>query len=103
MTNPWITIPTMLDTIQYRASPASKLRVKTPNMPGMSHSIMRLVCSCCGVVEGMVVIFCMTNMETPTRTGRRKGSGLALEYSARSSPRNLPSRGTASWTMGSQG
>lgn len=90
----------MLETIQYRARPASKFRVNTPNMPGMSQSIMRFVDSCCGVVEGMVVIFCMTNMETPTSTGRRKGMGLALEYSARLSQRKLPSRGTASWTMG---
>lgn len=77
------------------------MRVKTPNMPGMSHSIMRLVDSCCGVVEGMVVIFCITNMETPTSTGNRNGSGLALEYSARSRNRKVPSRGTASWTIGS--
>lgn len=77
------------------------MRVKTPNMPGMSQSIMRLVDSCCGVVEGMVVIFCITNMETPTSTGRRNGRGFELEYSARLRNRKVPSSGTASWTMGS--
>ena len=70
-------------------------------MPGMSHSIMRFVDSCWGVVEGIVDIFCMRNMDTPTSTGRRKGMGLALEYAARLSHRKAPSRGTASWTMGS--
>ena len=77
------------------------MSVNTPNMPGMSHSIMRFVDSACGVVAGMVVIFCITNMETPTSTGSRNGRGLALEYSARSRNRNVPSSGTASWTMGS--
>ena len=59
---------------------------------------MRFVESCCGDVEGIVVIFCMTNIDTPTNTGRtmRVGSGIA-----KSSPKKSPFIGTALWTDGS--
>ena len=63
-------------------------------MIGIIHSSILLVESCCGDVEGMVVIFCMTNIETPTRTGRMMGDGSGR---ARSIHRKRPLRGTASW------
>lgn len=72
--------------------------VKNPNMTGIIHNIIRFVESCCGDVEGIVVIFCIRNIDTPTNTGRimRVGSGIA-----RSSPRKSPFNGTALCTVGS--
>ena len=64
-------MPTMLDTIQYSASPVSKFRVKNPNMMGIIHNIILLVDCCCGVADGMVVIFCITHMDAPTSTGSK--------------------------------
>jgi len=91
----------MLETIQYRASPLSKFRVKNPNMIGISHSIILLVDSCCALIDGVAEIFCMSHMETPTSTGSRNGTGFWLEYLARSIQRNCPSSGTDWWTWGS--
>ena len=95
-------MPARFDTIQYKASPVSKPRVKNPNIMGIIHSIILLVDSCCGVVAGVVDIFCITHIEPPTSSGSRNGMGFSLEVPARSSQRNLPSRGTASFTWGSQ-
>jgi len=59
---------------------------------------MRFVESCCGDVEGIVVIFCITNIDIPTNTGRiiLVGSGIA-----RSSPKKSPFNGTDLCTEGS--
>ena len=66
----------MLDTNQYKGSPEGKERLSTPNMTGMVHSIMVLVDCCCAVVAVGMVIFWVTHMDAPTRTGRMKyGSG----------------------------
>ena len=89
-----------LDTIQYNASPASKFSVKNPNIMGIIHSIILLVDSCCGLVAGMDDIFCIRNIEPPTRTGSKKGAGFWLESLERSIQRNAPCRGTTSWTWG---
>lgn len=96
-------MPTTLDTIQYRASPLSNWNVKNPNMMGIIHSIIRFVDACCAEAAGMDVIFCIRNMEPPTRIGRTGDAGFWMEYLARSSQRNVPSRGTAWFTWGSQG
>lgn len=53
-----------------------------------------LVDSCCAEPDGIVVIFCMTYMETPTRMGRTRGRGLFFAVSARFRPRNCPFSGT---------
>lgn len=91
-------MPTTLEIIQYKASPLGKVVVKNPNITGIIQSIMRLVDSCLGSIAGMVLTFCMKNMETPTRMGRMgRGSGLA-----RSSHRKALRRGMTSWTCGSQ-
>ena len=94
-------MPIRLDTIQYTASPVSKLSVKNPNIRGIIHSIILLVDSCCGVVDGIADIFCIIHMEPPTRTGSRYGRGLSFETKARSIQRKLPSSGTTWWTGGS--
>jgi hypothetical protein len=98
VTKPWITTPTTLDTIQYRARPLGKVVVKNPNISGIIQSIIRLVDACLGSALGMVVIFCMSHMETPTRTGN---SGVR-SGSARFSHRKELSRGITRCTCGSQ-
>ena len=87
----------MFEMTQYKARPLSNCVVKKPNIIGIIHSIMRLVDACLGSTAGMVVTFCMRNMETPTRTGRI-GVG---SRKPRSSHRKELSRGTASFTRGS--
>jgi hypothetical protein len=66
---------------------------------GIIHSIMVLVDCCRGSADGVVVIFCCTQVEAPTSSGitRLVGSG-----SARFSHRKPLSRGIASWTRGTQ-
>ena len=82
-------MPTTLEITQYNASPAGNVIVKNPNIRGIIHSIIRLVDCCLASAAGMVVIFCMKNIEAPTRTGKMGvGSGLA-----RSSQRNELSSG----------
>ena len=97
VTNPCIIIPTKLDTTQYNASPLGKVVVKKPNIIGIIQSIIRLVCAWRGSAEGMVVVFCIRNMDTPTRTGiTGSESGCA-----RSSHRNELLMGMTSFTPGS--
>ena len=83
----------MFETIQYRASPAGKFKVKNPNISGIIHSIIRLVDACLGSAAGIVLIFCIRNMDPPTRTGRRGGKGLFEAVSARSNHKNERSMG----------
>ena len=67
-------------------------------MIGIIHNIMRLVDSWRGSAAGIVVIFCIRNIDNPTSTGSiGKVSG-----EARSSHRKLLSMGTTWWTGGSQ-
>ena len=91
-------MPTIFDTTQYRAKPLGKEIVKKPNIIGIIHSIILLVEACLSSIAGIVVIFCITNIDTPTNTGRimRVGSGIA-----RSSPRKSPFNGTDLCTEGS--
>ena len=67
----------MLEITQYRARPLGNWSVKNPNIRGIIQSIIRLVDACLGSTEGMLVIFCIRNMEPPTRTGRTGVSGVA--------------------------
>lgn len=97
VTNPCIIIPTKLDTTQYSASPLGKVVVKKPNIIGIIHSIILLVDAWRGSAEGIVVVFCIRNMDTPTIIGIAMGSGAA-----RSSHRNVLLMGITSFTLGSQ-
>ena len=60
---------------------------------------MRFVDACFESMLGIVVIFCMKNMEPPTRIGRTRGEGSG---SARSSHRKELFKGIALCTWGSQ-
>ena len=73
--------------------------MKKPNIAGIIQSIMRLVDAWRSSAVGMVVIFCMMNMDAPTRTGMTKGDGSG---SAKSIQRKLLSNGMTLWTCGSQ-
>ena len=72
--------------------------MKNPNITGIIHSIIRLVDCCLGSAEGMVVIFCIRNIDPPTSTGIMRGEGSDL---ARSIQRNEESSGITWCTMGS--
>ena len=71
--------------------------MKNPNITGIIQSINRLVEACLGSAAGMVLIFCMRNIDTPTKTGRRG----VVSGRARSSHRKLLSMGIVPWTLGS--
>ena len=97
VTKPCIIIPTMFDTTQYSASPLGKVVVKKPNIIGIIHSIMRFVCAWRGSADGMDVVFCIRNIDTPTRTGITG----RLSGCARSSHKNVLFIGMTSLTPGS--
>jgi len=94
----WITAPITLETNQYSGSPLGILSVKKANMNGNIHCIMRWVDCWLASAVGMVLIFCNTHMETPTRTGST-GEGLST---ARSSHRKWLLRGI-SWSIFTKG
>ena len=90
----WMAIPIRLETIQYKGNPLGHCREKTPRNIGIIHSIMVWLDCCFGSIEGVMVIFCWTQVEAATSTGNINlvGSG-----SARFMPRNSLLRGAASW------
>lgn len=73
--------------------------MKKPNIAGIIHSIILLVEACLSSAVGMVVIFCMTHIDTPTRIGITNGVGSGR---ARSIHRKLLSMGMTPLTCGSQ-
>jgi len=89
----WIDIPIRLETIQYRGNPLGHPREKTPRNMGIIHSIMFWLDCCRGSMEGIMVIFCWTQVEAATNIGKTKlvGSG-----SARFMPKKLLLSGAAS-------
>ena len=89
-------MPARFETIQYKARPLGKVKENTAIISGIIHSIMVWLPICLGSVEGTIVIFCCTQVETKTRTGMMilVGSG-----SDRSRPRNLGSSGAAAKVM----
>ena len=72
--------------------------MKKPNITGIIQSISRFVDACLGSAAGMVLIFCIRNIETPTSIG----SVGVLSGIARSSHRKELSMGMVLWTRGSQ-
>ena len=79
--------------------------MKKPNMKGIIHSIIRLVDSVRGSIEGMAVIFCCAHMEAPTSTGISTviRNPCLLTSRPRSSPMNDRFNGTSVSTNGSHG
>ena len=84
------------------ARPLENCRVKNPKSTGIIHNIIRLVEACLGSADGIAVIFCMRNMDTPTRIGNNgtaRGSGRPRSCIHR----NELLKGMTSVTRGSQG
>ncbi len=70
--------PIAFEATQYRARPLGKVNEKKASIMGIIHSIMLLVDRCLSSVAGIIVIFCWTQVDTPTNTGSMGvGSGLA--------------------------
>ena len=88
-----------MEITQYSAKPLGKLSVKKPNIAGIIQSIMRLVDAWRSSAVGIVVIFCITNMDAPTKTGITNGDGSGR---AKSIHRNRLSSGMTLWTCGNQ-
>jgi len=68
-------------------------------MTGIIHSIILFIDACFGSVDPLVIIFCCTHIEPPTRMGRSTLEGSGSE---RSSHRKPLFSGIASWTPGTQ-
>ena len=73
-----------------------KLKEKNPNMMGIIQSIMFWLACCLGSGEGVVVIFCCTQVEAATSSGMMNSAVPGLP--PRSIPRKLLFRGAAECT-----
>ena len=87
-----IATPITLDTTQYRERPLGKVSEKKAIISGIIHSIIIWLDCCLGSGDGIIVIFCWTQVVMKTKAGiiRFVGSG-----SAKSSQRNPGSSGAA--------
>ena len=74
-------MPITLDTIQYIESPLGNWREKKPIISGIIHSIMVWFDCCRGSADGMMVIFCWTQVVTNTSAGMMIGEGSGTDRS----------------------
>jgi hypothetical protein len=81
-----------LDAIQYRARPLGRVKVKKAIIRGISQSIIIWLLLCRGSADGVIVIFCWSQVDTKTRTGKTSFDGSG---SAKSSQRNSGFNGAA--------
>ena len=90
-----------LDTIQYMDSPMGNWMEKKAIITGIIHSIIVWLDCCRGSVDGVMVIFCWTQVETNTSKGTTSKvtrSGLSAKFI----PRKPESIGAAEY-MGKMG
>ena len=73
----WIAIPIKLDVVQYSARPLGNVNEKNAIITGINQSIIAWLPACLGSVEGCMVIFCCTQVDTNTRAGMRTLIGLS--------------------------
>ncbi len=85
-------MPITLDVTQYTARPLGSVNVKNAIIRGISQSIIAWLPDCLGSVDGCMVIFCCTQVDTKTSTGKIR---LVGSDCARSSQRNFESNGAA--------
>ena len=85
-------MPIPFDVTQYRARPLGRVNEKNAIISGISQSIIAWFPDCRGSLDGCMVIFCWTQVETKTSTGMISlvGSG-----SARSNQRKVEFKGAA--------
>ena len=62
-------MPMTFDAIQYRDSPLGRVKEKNAIISGINQSIIIWLVDCRGSVEGVIVIFCWSQVETKTSTG----------------------------------
>ena len=84
--------PITLETIQYKGRPLGHCREKNPKNMGIIHSIMVWLDCWRGSGDGIIVIFCCTQVEAATSRGKTIGDGSG---SPRLSQRNWSFRGAA--------
>ena len=87
-------MPIVFDVTQYRDSPLGRVNEKNAIISGISQSIIAWFPDWRGSVDGCIVIFCWTQVETKTSTGMIILVGSA---SARSSQRKDGSMGAAEY------
>ena len=92
-------MPIPLDVIQYRANPLGSVNEKNAIIRGINQSIIAWLPDCLGSVDGIIVIFCWTQVDAKTSTGMIMLLGSDL---ARSSHKNPESKGAAE-NMGATG
>ena len=81
------------------ARPLGRVKVKNAIIKGINQSIIAWLPDCRGSVDGIMVIFCWTQVDTKTSTGMIR---LLGSDSARSSHRKPGSRGGAEY-IGARG
>ena len=77
----WIPIPITLDAIQYSDRPLGSVKEKNAIISGISHNIIIWFVDCLGSVDGVMVIFCCSHVETKTRIGTTTLVGSGSERS----------------------
>lgn len=70
-----------LDAIQYNDSPLGNWREKKAIISGIIHSIMVWFDCCRGSADGMMVIFCWTQVDMNTNAGIMIGEGSGTDRS----------------------
>ena len=80
------------EAIQYRDSPLGRVNEKKAIISGISHSIIIWLVDWRGSVDGVMVIFCWSHVETKTRTGTTTLDGSGSD---RSIQRKAALRGAA--------
>ncbi len=92
-------MPITLDVTQYRARPLGSVNEKNAIIKGISQSIIAWLPDCFGSVDGCMVIFCWTQVDTKTITGNNMFVGSGAD---RSSHRKFAFSGAAVY-MGATG
>ena len=71
----------MLEATQYSDRPLGRVKEKKAIISGISHSIIIWLVDCRGSVDGVMVIFCWSQVETKTSTGMTTLLGSGSERS----------------------
>lgn len=87
-------MPMRLETTQYRGRPLGQPSENAPRKMGIIHSIIVWLDCCRGSGDGIMVIFCCTQVDAATRTGITMGDGSGW---LKSSHRNWLFTGAAAW------
>ena len=74
-------MPMTLEATQYRDSPLGSVNEKNAIISGISHSIIIWLVDWRGSVDGVIVIFCCSQVETKTSTGMTTLEGSGSERS----------------------